>query len=752
MADDFTPPAGDDPGRILEEPIDEALSRRYLAYALSTITSRALPDVRDGLKPVHRRILYAMRRMGLDPGTPFRKSAKVVGEVMGNYHPHGDTAIYDSMVRLAQDFSVRYPMIDGQGNFGNIDGDNPAAMRYTESRLTIAARTLLEGIDEDAVDFRPTYDSLDVEPAVLPGAFPNLLANGASGIAVGMATSIPPHNAAEVLDAALLLIEKPSATIDEVLAVLPGPDFPTGGEIVESRESIHEAYRTGRGGFRTRARWQLEDLGRGQWRVIVTEIPYQVQKGKLIEALAALVETKRAPLLGDVRDESDERCRIILEPRAKTVEPSVMMESLFKLSELETRFPLNMNVLDASGAPRVMALTEVLRAFLDHQRVVLQRRSRFRLDKIAQRLEILAGLLTAYLNLDEVIAIIRTEDEPKPALIRRFTLSDVQAEAILNTRLRALRKLEEMEIKAEDKALKEEQAGLVALLGSDAKQWKKVADTLKAVRKAFGPDNPFGKRRSSFGAAGASPELTADAFVTREPITIVLSAKGWLRALKGHVDDLSQLKFKEGDSAAFACFCETTDKIVLFASDGRSFTMAPDKLPGGRGAGEPIRLMIELGEDQDILALFPLMPGQKRFLASSDGYGFVVSEDELLATKKAGKQVLNPGDGARAAVCAPVRGDHVAVIGDNRKLLAFALSELPEMSRGKGVKLQAYAQGGLLDATTFAASDGLSWNDAGGRVRQTPEWREHLGKRASAGKAAPRGFSRSGKFRADGSE
>jgi topoisomerase IV subunit A len=748
MADDIVPPPADDPGRILEEPIGDALSRRYLAYALSTITSRALPDVRDGLKPVHRRILFAMRRMNLEPGTPFRKSAKVVGDVMGGFHPHGDTAIYDAMVRLAQDFSVRYPMIDGQGNFGNVDGDNPAAMRYTESRLTVAAQTLLDGIDEDSVDFRPTYDSLDEEPVVLPGAFPNLLANGATGIAVGMATSIPPHNVGEVLDAALHLIETPGADLAALLALCPGPDFPTGGEIVESRDSIFEAYRTGRGGFRVRARWQVEDAGRGQWRIVVTEIPYQVQKAKLVVQLADLIESKKAPLLGDVRDESDERVRLVLEPRARTVEPAVLMESLFRLSELETRFPLNLNVLDASGAPRVMNLKEVLQAFLDHQRVVLQRRTQFRLAKIAQRLEILGGLLVVYLNLDEVITIIRNEDEPKPVLMRRFSLSDVQVEAILNTRLRALRKLEEMELRAEDTALREEQAGLVGLLSSDVKQWRKVGESLKAVRKRFGSDTPAGKRRAVFGSGGAALDLSAEAFVTREPITVVLSAKGWVRALKGHVDDLSGLKFKDGDRTAFVCQCETTDKVILFASDGRAFTLGADKLPGGRGAGEPIRLMIDLSEDQKILALFAHTPGVKRLVASTDGYGFIVAEEEMLASKKAGKQVLNPGDTAGSALCAPVLGDHVAVIGENRKLLAFPLEDLPEMARGKGVKLQSYAQGGLLDAITFASADGLTWSDAGGRVRTVPEWREHLAKRASAGKPAPKGFSRTGKFRA----
>jgi topoisomerase-4 subunit A len=746
MADDMSKPP-EEGGRIIEEDIGEALSKRYLAYALSTITARALPDVRDGLKPVHRRLLYAMRELNLDPDSAFKKSARVVGDVMGRFHPHGDTSIYDALVRLAQDFNVRYPLVDGQGNFGNIDGDSPAAMRYTESRLTRAAELLLDGIDEDAVDFRETYSGEDSEPVVLPGGFPNLLANGASGIAVGMACSIPPHNAAELIDASLMLIRKPNASVDELLEIVPGPDFPTGGILVEPKENIREAYATGRGGFRLRAKWEVEDLGRGAWRIIVTEVPYQVQKAKLIAALAELIEAKKAPLLGDVRDESDEKVRLVIEPKAKTVEPAILMESLFKLSELEVRVSLNMNVLDAAGAPRVMSLAEVLRAFLDHQRDVLQRRSNFRLRKIAQRLEILAGLLITYLNLDEVIRIIRTEDEPKPVLIKRFDLSEVQAEAILNTRLRQLRKLEEMEIKREDAALRAEQAGLMALLSDDKLQWKRISEQLKKTREMFGEKSPWGRRRCVVGAPPVTPDISVEAFVTREPITVVLSEKGWVRALKGHAEDLSGLKFKDGDRAGFVVRCETTDKIILFASDGRAFTIGADKLPGGRGMGEPIRLMIELSEDQDIIALFAHTLGAKRIVASTDGYGFVVPEDELLATKRAGKQVLNVAGVDLAQVCVPVEGDQIAVIGQNKKLLIFALSELPDMARGKGVKLQSYQKDGLLDVTTFNKADGLAWIDAAGRVRAVPEWKEYRGARAGAGKAAPKGFSRSGRFK-----
>ncbi|HVY03260.1 MAG TPA: DNA topoisomerase IV subunit A [Caulobacterales bacterium] len=734
---------------IHDTPLANALGERYLAYALSTIVSRSLPDVRDGLKPVHRRLLFAMRELKLDPAGGFKKCARVVGDVIGKYHPHGDVAVYDTMVRLAQDFAVRYPLVEGQGNFGNIDGDNAAAMRYTESRLTRAAEALLEGIDEDAVDFKETYDGSKQEPKVLPAGYPHLLANGAAGIAVGMATSIPPHNAAELIDACVHLINHPRASLDDLLKIVPGPDFPTGGVLVEPPDSIREAYATGRGGFRLRAKWAVEDQGRGMWRIIVTEIPYQVEKSKLIEQLAGLIEDKKAPLLGDARDESAEDIRIVIEPRARTVDPGVLMESLFKLSDLEKRISLNMNVLDARQVPRVMGLKDVLEAFNDHKREVLLRRADFRLKKIEARLEILAGLLIVYLNLDEVIRIIRNEDDPKPRLIQRFKLTDVQAEAILNTRLRALRKLEEMEIRAEDKKLREERKALQDLIADPKKQWRAVVDELKKTREIFDPKSKAGRRRCELAEAPAVTEFAPDAFITKEPITVVLSEKGWIRALKGHVDDASTLKFKEGDDAAFVVHAQTTDKILMFASDGRAFTLSGDKLPGGRGQGEPIRLQIDLGEDDQAIALFVHKPGAKRLVASAKGDGFIVGEDELIAAKRSGKQVLNVDSKGRAMVAAPAEGDHVAVIGKNRKLLVFKTEELPEMARGKGVKLQSYKDGGLLDAITFAAAEGLFWIDSAGRQRAVPDWKDWRGKRAQAGLMAPRGFSRSGKFRGD---
>lgn len=736
-----------EPGRIINEPMSEALSKRYLAYALSTITARALPDVRDGLKPVQRRILYAMRELKLNPEGAYRKCAKVVGEVMGNYHPHGDAAIYDTLVRLAQDFSVRYPLVDGQGNFGNVDGDTAAAMRYTESRMTDAAKLLMEGLDEDAVDFRDTYDERNSEPVVMPAGFPNLLANGSSGIAVGMATSIPPHNVAEVIDAALLLIQDRQTPIEALLEVMPGPDFPTGGVIVEDRASIREAYETGRGGFRMRARWQVEDLGRGTWQIVVTEIPYQVQKSRLIEKIAELIETKKVPLLDDVRDESAEDIRLILEPRAKTVDPDVMMESLFRLCDLETRFSLNMNVLD-DGVPRVMGLREVLGAYLDHRREVVQRRARHRLDKIEKRLHVLDGYLIAYLNIDEVIRIIREEDEPKPVLMARFTLTDIQAEAILNLRLRALRKLEEMELKREHENLTEEREQLNLLLGSPARQWTRVGKELKEARKLFDPESALGRRRAAFAEA---PEIDLDAALEastpKEPLTALLSRKGWIRAMKGHGLDLTTAKFKEGDDLFTAVEVVSTDKLILLSSDGRAFTLGADKLPGGRGHGEPIRLSIELEDSVDIAAMFKLDETRKRLVASSAGYGFIVPESELVSTRKAGKAVVTVPDGAQLAVCDIARGDRVAVIGTNRKLLVFERDELPEMARGKGVKLQSYrGKDALADAMVFDGEDGLIVTDSSGRHRGFPEWEEWLGKRAQAGRLAPKGFPRSGRF------
>ena len=747
MTDDQIP----DENGIINEPMSEALSKRYLAYALSTITSRALPDVRDGLKPVHRRLLYAMRLLKLDPEAAFKKSARVVGDVIGKYHPHGDTAIYDALVRLAQDFNVRFPLVDGQGNFGNIDGDSAAAMRYTESRLTQAAELLLDGLDEDAVDFKETYDGGDEEPVVLPAGFPNLLANGSSGIAVGMATSIPPHNAAEAIDAAVHLIENPRAETAELLKIMPGPDFPTGGEIIDGQDEILKAYETGKGGFRIRSKWHVEDLGRGAWRIIVTEVPYQVQKSKLIERLAELIETKKAPLLADVMDESAEDIRIVLEPRARTVDPDVMMASLFKLSDLESRFSLNMNVLD-HGVPKVMGLREVLKAFLEHRREVVVRRAQFRLDKIEKRLHVLEGYLIAYLNIDEVIRIIRFEDYPKEALMNTFGLTEVQAEAILNMRLRALRKLEEMEIKGEHEKLSAERDKLVQLIGSTARQWTEVKRQLADAKIAFDPESELGRRRTLFGEAkDIDADAALEALVPKEPVTIVLSQMGWIRALKGHNQALDKLKFKEGDDLAFWLECMTTDKVVLLASGGRAFTLGADKLPGGRGHGEPIRLSMDLPEDETIIDMLSPKADAKRLVASQGGYGFIVAETEMISQKRGGKVVMNPAAGDSFMMAKIVSGDQIAVIGDNRKLLVFPLEELPEMTRGKGVKLQNYKRGGLVnenlaDVKTFSSEAGLSWTDTGGRNISLPDWKDWVGKRAAAGKLAPKGFNRSGRF------
>jgi len=748
--DDAAPPAGPasaGPDRILDEPLSDALSRRYLAYALSTITQRALPDVRDGLKPVQRRLVYAMRLLRLDPDSAAKKSARVVGDVIGKYHPHGDVAVYDALVRLAQDFAQRYPLIDGQGNFGNIDGDNAAAMRYTECRLTEAAQLLLDGIDEDAVDLRATYDGEEEEPVVLPAGFPNLLANGSTGIAVGMATSIPPHNAAELIDACLMLLERPGADTRALMEKVPGPDFPTGGVIVEPAGSIAEAYETGRGGVRIRARWEREDLGRGLWRIVVTEMSYQVKKADLVAQLAGLIEAKKAPLLADVIDESAEDIRLVLEPRTRTVEPELLMESLFRLSDLETRFPINLNVLDARGAPRVMSLKAALRAFLDHRREVLVRRARFRLARIEQRLHVLAGLLIVFLNLDEVIRIVRYEDEPKARLMAAFSIDEVQADAILNTRLRQIARLEEMELRREHAGLAEERDGINAMLGSDAQQWTLVAAGLRHVRDILGPSTAVGRRRSTFAAA---PQIdiaaSAEALVTREPITVILSERGWIRAARGRLESPDELKFKEGDRLGFLTQAETTDRLLLFASDGRFFTLAGDKLPSARGQGEPLRLMLDLDDRVGILAMFAYRPGSRRLVVARSGHGFLVSEDEALAMRRAGKQVLSV-DERGASLCIPIDGDHVAVVGDNGKALIFPLAEVPEMARGKGVKLQSYREGGLRDAIVFRAADGAAWIDAAGRARAWPEWRLWLGRRASAGRLTPKGFPASRRFR-----
>ncbi len=739
---------GEGGGRIIEERFEDALSSRYLAYALSTITQRALPDARDGLKPVQRRILHAMRLLKLDPDSAFKKSARVVGDVIGRFHPHGDQAVYDALVRLAQDFAARYPLVEGQGNFGNVDGDGAAAMRYTEARLTEAARLLLEDIDAGTVDFRETYDGEDEEPVVLPGAFPNLLANGANGIAVGMATAIPPHNAAELCDAARHLIKFSGAKTETLMTYVHGPDFPTGGVCVEPRESMLEAYETGRGGFRVRAKWTVEELSRGQWRIVVTEIPYLVQKARLIERIASLLEAKKLPLLDDVMDESAEDVRLIFEPRSRTVDPDLLMESLFKLTDLEVRAPLNLNILDPKGAPRVVGLKEALQIWLEHRRAVAVRRAEKRLEKVEDRLEVLAGYAVVYLNLDRVIEIIRESDEPKPELMAEFSLSERQAEAILNMRLRSLRKLEEMEIRTETERLRGERDELTALIGSEGLQWKKVDGEIAAVKKSFGEATEIGRRRTAFGDAPAADvaEMVEEALTPREPVTVVLSEKGWIRALKGHVDDLSTLKHKEGDETAFAVKCETTDKLVLFATDGRFYTLDAGKLPGGRGFGEPVRLQVDLPEDAAVVSLRKHEPERELLVASETGHGFRIKEAEVLASKRAGRQVLNlPGGGE--ALCALIaEGDRVAVLGENRKLLIFPLEEIPEMARGKGVRLFGGKNAAIADIAVFSAEAGLVRTDSAGRRHPIEDWRNYEAKRAQAGRIAPRGFGKASRF------
>ncbi|MBB5538424.1 DNA topoisomerase IV subunit A [Rhizobium giardinii] len=756
MGQSLLPPSGGD-DHILPVDLKAALEERYLAYALSTIMHRALPDVRDGLKPVHRRIVHAMSEMGLRSNSSFKKCARIVGDVIGKFHPHGDQSVYDALVRLAQDFSQRYPIVDGQGNFGNIDGDSAAAYRYTEARMTDVASLLLEGIDQDAVDFRPTYNEEDQEPVVLPGAFPNLLANGASGIAVGMATSIPPHNAHELCDAALHLIKNPDATIEDLMldpnnperGGIEGPDLPTGGIIIDSRESIIEAYKTGRGGFRVRAKWQVEDTGRGGYQIIVTEIPFQVQKSRLIEKIAELLLARKLPLLEDVRDESAEDVRLVLVPKSRSVDPTILMESLFKLSELENRIPLNMNVLSMGRVPKVMALNEVLLEWLDHRREVLLRRSRFRLAAIDRRLEILGGYLIAYLNLDEVIRIIREEDEPKPALIARFTLTDLQAESILNMRLRSLRKLEEFEIRTEFDALSKEKAEIEALLASNDKQWQTVAWEIGEVKKKFAKATEIGRRRTLFSnAPEADLEAIQQAMIEKEPITVVISEKGWIRALKGHISDVSTLQFKEGDGLKLSFTASTTDRIVVVTTGGKAYTLGGDKLPGGRGHGEPLRIMVDMENDQDVLTAFVHDPSRKLLISSAAGNGFVVPETDMVANTRKGKQIMNVAMPDEAKLVVPVKGDHVAIVGENRKMLVFPLAQIPEMGRGKGVRLQRYKDGGVSDIRCFAIADGLTWADSAGRsfTKTRDELIEWLGDRASAGRTVPKGFPRSGKF------
>ncbi len=723
-------------GHIEDTSLSAALSERYLAYAMSTITSRSLPDVRDGLKPVHRRLVYAMQQLRLDPTAGFKKCARVVGDVIGKYHPHGDVAVYEALVRLAQDFAVRYPLVEGQGNFGSIDGDNAAAMRYTEARLTAVAKALLEGIEDDAVDFRPTYDGEDAEPVVLPSAFPNLLANGAAGIAVGMATSIPPHNAGEVCAAALLLVKRPDATLDELLALMPGPDFPTGGLIVEDPAAIRSAYDTGRGGFRLRARWAREEGRLGTWVVVVTEIPYQVQKGRLIEQIAELMEQKKLPLLADVRDESTTDIRLVLEPRTKGVEPEVLMETLFRATQLETRFGLNMNVLATDRTPRVMGLREVLREWLDHRNTVLVRRSRHRLSAVLRRLEILDGFLAVYLNLDEVIRIVREEDEPRPALMATFSLTELQADSVLNMRLRSLRRLEEIEIRREHDVLLRERDELAALLdeqGAGQKlRWRRIGQELERLRKQFGT-GPLGTRRSTLSASPAPVDISTIIATEREPITVILSQKGWIRAARGHGLDPAVQKFKEGDALRLALECLSTDRLCLFATDGRSFTLRAGELPRGRGDGQPLRLAVDLPSDGDMVSLFVLGGEGRVLVAASTGRGLVVELSDLVAEKRTGKQVLNLKSGERAVVCTAATGDHVAVLGENRRLLVFPLSQLPVLGRGTGVAL---FKGPVADARVFDGKSGLVWQE-GAKPRPVSDLQTYLGKRGDPGRAAP---------------
>jgi topoisomerase-4 subunit A len=752
MADaDTLPPKGEEG----EVDLRKALEERYLSYALSTITQRALPDARDGLKPVHRRIIHAMRLLKLDPDQGYKKSARVVGDVIGKFHPHGEQSIYDALVRLAQDFALRYPLVDGQGNFGNIDGDSPAAMRYTESRMTDVAMRLLEGMAEDAVDMKPNYDGGDEEPVVLPSNFPNLLANGSTGIAVGMATAVPPHNVAELCDAALHLIHNPGARASDLLQFVPGPDFPTGGIIVEPRGNILTAYETGRGSFRLRARWHREEKGRGVYQIVVTEIPYGIQKNKLLEKLGELIEQKKLPLLKDMRDESADDIRIVFEPRTGTVDPVILMEQLFRVSDLEARIPLNLNVLDRGVVPRVLSLAEALKAWLEHRKEVLVRRTQHRLEQIARRLEVLGGYIVAYLNLDEVIRIIREEDDAKAELMRRFSLTDPQAEAILNMRLRSLRRLEEIELRSEHRTLTEEQGHLESLLKSERKQWGEITRQIADLKKAYPKDvngrpHPRWRRRTDFADAPDADVAveSAAAMIEREPVTVILSDKGWIRSMKGHVSEFDDKGFKTGDRLKLFVHAETTDRLLLLTTGGKVMTLFPDKLPGGRGQGEPVRLMVDIEEGEDLVDLFVYRPGRKRVIASDVGNGFIVPEDDLVAATRKGKQVLNLGASEAARIIAPAEGDMLAVIGQNRKMLVFPLGELPEMSRGKGVRLQKYKDGGLSDLKTFARADGLTWWDSSGRqfTRSMTEVAEWVGERAQAGRIAPPGFPRNNRF------
>ena len=727
---------------IQKAAFSSALSERYLAYALSTITARSLPDVRDGLKPVHRRLLFAMRQLKLDPDQGFKKSARVVGDVMGKFHPHGDAAIYDAMVRLAQDFAMRYQLVDGQGNFGNVDGDNAAAMRYTEARMTEVARLLLDGIDEDAIDFRPTYDGEAEEPVLLPAGFPNLLANGAQGIAVGMATSIPPHNVTELCDAAMHLIKYPGAAIDTLLGYVKGPDFPTGGVLVEPAETMRATYSSGKGGFRLRAKWEIEREKGGSWQIIVTEIPYQVQKSRLIEKMAEMLQDRKLPMLADIRDESAEDIRLVLEPKSRRLDPEVVMESLFRMTELEVRISMNLNVLDASGKPSVMGLKGALQAWLDHRREVLVRRSQYRLEKIARRLEILEGYLVVFLNLDEVIAIIRESDHPRDELMARFGINEVQANAVLDMRLRALRRLEEEAIRTERTGLSEEQSDLRALVGDEERQWRVVHSQIKDVRTHFAKSD---ERRTALDSAPEVDVDIAEILIEKEAITVICSEKGWIRAMKGHLDLAGEFKFKEGDGPLFALHAETTDKLLVFAQNGRFYTLSCDRLPKGRGFGEPLNLMVDVPVDSPLVSLIKAGEGNL-LVAASTGHGLVIDMKSAMAQTRSGKQVLNLSGNARAVACCVATGDHVAVVGQNRRLLVFKLDEVPEMQRGKGVILQRYKDGDLSDIKVFTLADGLSWQMGGGRTRTETDLLAWQGKRGAAGKLPPNGFPRPARF------
>jgi len=732
---------------VLDQPLTEILSDRYLSYALSTIMSRSLPDVRDGLKPVHRRLMFAMYQLKLNPTQQPKKSARVVGDVIGKFHPHGDTAVYDAMVRLAQDFAQRYPLVDGQGNFGNIDGDNAAAMRYTEARLTDVAILLLDGIEENAVDFRPTYDGSEHEPIVLPGGFPNLLANGSSGIAVGMATNIPPHNVAELCEAMELMLEK-DASIPEIVKIIKGPDMPTGGILVEKHEDIVSAYETGRGAFRIRAKWEKEELKQGLYQIIVTEIPYLVQKSKLIERIADLINTKKLPMLDDVRDESAEDIRLVLVPKNRNVEPEILMEALFRNCDLETRFSMNLNVLEGGLVPRVMNIKEALQNWLDHQQVVLVRRSQHRLEKVLHELEVLEGYLIVYLNIDEVIRIIRFEDHPKQKLMETFGLTDVQTEAILNLRLRRLHKLEEMEIRAKHDELSKERDDLQKLLASESRQWTRIKKQISVIKKMFGPDTPLGARRTLIGTAPAPIAIDIDAvMIEKEPITVICSAQGWIKAMKGHNQSVADMKYKDGDRGQFIIEAQTTDKLVIFATNGRFYTLGCDKLPSGRGFGEPLRIMVDIPNDAHIAEMLLYQSGRKILVASSDGRGFIVPSDDVLAQTKSGKQVLNVSGKVQALICRYIEDgdDHIATIGKNRKMLVFTMDDMPEMSKGKGVILQKFKDGGLSDAKSFSMAGGLEYKYGAGttKVEDISPW---IGKRASAGRLPPNGFPKSNRF------